>query len=51
MRDKCGITPKIGQVVKTDGTFTVSDRETAEVLKTSFNQCLQVSMVLLKSPL
>jgi len=51
MRDKCVIKPKIGQVVKNDGTLTVSDGETAEVFNNFFNQCLQVSMVLLKSPL
>ena len=36
MRDKCGIKPKIGQVVKTDGTLTANDRETAEVLNNFF---------------
>jgi len=35
-RDKCGIKPKIGQVIKTDGTLTVSDGETAEVLNNFF---------------
>ena len=37
MRDKCGIKPKIGQVVKTDGTLTVNDGETAEVLNIFFS--------------
>ena len=35
-RDKCGIKPKIGQVVKTNGTLTVNDGETAEVLNNFF---------------
>jgi len=36
MRDKCGIKPKIGQVIKTDGTLTMNDGETAEVLNNFF---------------
>jgi len=42
MRDKCGTKPKIGQVIKTDGTLTVNDGETTEVLNNFFNQCLQM---------
>ena len=37
MRDKSGLKPKIGQVVKTDGTLTGNDGETAEVLNNFFH--------------
>ena len=37
MRNKSGLKPKIGQVVKTDGTLTGNDGETAEVLNNFFH--------------
>ena len=36
MRDKCGIKPKIGQVVKTVDTLTVNNGDAAEVLNNFF---------------
>ena len=47
MRNKVGLKPRIGQLVKSDGSLTDSDGETAEVLNISFSRCSQVSAVVL----